>query len=60
MTAADWNNKYTEWSQEGSNNALYALKGLGLQASQLSNDQGMMQQLQGMASSTQGRMQALQ
>lgn len=60
MTATDWNNKYTEWSQEGSNNALNALKGLGLQASQLSNDQDVMQQLQGMASSTQGRMQALQ
>jgi P-type conjugative transfer protein TrbJ len=60
MTAADWNNKYTEWSQEGSNNALNALKGLGLQASQLSKDQDVMQQLQGMASSTQGRMQALQ
>ncbi len=60
MTATDWNNKYTEWSQEGSNNALNALKGIGLQASQLSNDQDVMQQLQGMASSTQGRMQALQ
>jgi P-type conjugative transfer protein TrbJ len=60
MTATDWNNKYTEWSQEGSNNALNALKGLGLQATQLSNDQAVMQQLQGMASSTQGRMQALQ
>lgn len=60
MTATDWNNKYTEWSQEGSNNALNAVKGLGLQASQLSKDQDLMQQLQGMASSTQGRMQALQ
>jgi P-type conjugative transfer protein TrbJ len=60
MTATDWNNKYTEWSQEGSNNALNAVKGLGLQASQLSKDQDVMQQLQGMASSTQGRMQALQ
>lgn len=60
MTATDWNNKYTEWSQEGRNNALNAFKGLGLQASQLSNDQDVMQQLQGMASSTQGRMQALQ
>ncbi len=60
MTATDWNNKYTEWSQEGNNNTLNAVKGLGLQASQLSKDQDLMQQLQGMASSTQGRMQALQ
>ena len=60
MTATDWKNKYTQWSQEGSDNALYALKGLGLQASQLKNDQAVMQQLQAMASSTQGRMQALQ
>jgi P-type conjugative transfer protein TrbJ len=60
MTATDWNNKYSEWSTEASNNALTAYKTLGLQASQLSNDQAVMQQLQALAGSAQGRMEALQ
>lgn len=60
MGARDWQNKYTQWSQEGSDNARYALKGLGLQASQMQNEQALMQQLQSMAGSAEGRMQALQ
>lgn len=60
MDAKDWQNKYAQWSQEGSDNARYALKGLGLQASQMQNEQALMQQLQSMAGSAEGRMQALQ
>jgi len=60
MTASDWQSKYAEWSKEGTDNALYAYKGLGLQASQLKNEQAMMQQLQAMAGTAEGRMQALQ
>jgi P-type conjugative transfer protein TrbJ len=60
MGANDWQAKYAQWSKEGSDNALYTLKGLGLQASQLQNDQLLQQHLQAMASSAQGRMEALQ
>ncbi len=60
MGASDWQNKYAQWSQEGSDNALYALKGLGLQAAQMQNDDAVIQQLQAMAGSAQGNMQALQ
>ena len=60
MTASDWQTKYTEWSKEGTSNALNAYKGLGLHASQLKNEQAMMQQLQAMAGTAEGRMQALQ
>jgi len=52
--------KYAQWSMETSDNAKYALKGLGLQASQLQNDQGLLEKLQGMAASVEGRNQALQ
>lgn len=60
MGARDWQNKYAQWSQEGSDNARYTLKGLGLQASQMQAEQDLMQQLQSMAGSAEGRMQALQ
>jgi P-type conjugative transfer protein TrbJ len=60
MGASDWKNKYAQWSKEGNDNALFTLKGLGLHASQLQNDQLLQQRLQGMASSAQGRMEALQ
>jgi P-type conjugative transfer protein TrbJ len=60
MGTHDWHNKYSQWSQEGSDNALYTLKGLGLQASQMQNEQALMKNLQGMAGSASGRMQALQ
>ena len=60
MGTTDWANKYNQWSQEGSDNALYTLKGLGLQASQVQNEHSMMQQLQSMAGSASGRMEALQ
>jgi len=52
--------KYAQWSSENADNAKYALKGLGLQASQLQNDQILLEKLQGMASSVEGRNQALQ
>lgn len=60
MGAQDWKNKYAQWSKEGTDNALYTLKGLGLHASQLQQDQALQQQLQAMAGSAQGRMEALQ
>lgn len=60
MTASDWQTKYTEWSKEGTSNALNAYKGLGLHASQLKSEQAMMKQLQAMAGTAEGRMQALQ
>lgn len=56
----DWQNKYAQWSKEGTDNTLYAMKGLGVQASQLQNDQVLLQRLQSMASSAEGRMQAIQ
>ena len=60
MGASDWKTKYTQWSQQTSDNALFALKGLGLQASQMQNEDTMMQQLQAMAGSAEGHMQAMQ
>lgn len=60
MGTQDWQRKYAQWSQEGADNALYTLKGLGMQAAQMQNEQALMQRLQSMAGSTQGRMQALQ
>ncbi len=60
MGSASWQSKYSQWSNEASDNALYALKGIGMQAGQMQNDQIMMQRLQGMAGSAEGRMQALQ
>jgi P-type conjugative transfer protein TrbJ len=60
MGAKAWQQKYAQWSQDGSDNALYTLKDLNLQASQMQSDAALMQQLQGLAGSAQGRMQALQ
>lgn len=60
MGANDWRNKYTQWSKEGTDNALYTLKGLGMHANQLQQDQALQQRLQAMAGSAQGRMEALQ
>jgi P-type conjugative transfer protein TrbJ len=56
----DWQNKYAQWSREGTDNTLYAMKGLGVQAAQMQDDQALMQRLQSMASSAEGRMQAIQ
>ena len=60
ITATDWRNKYSQWSKETSDNALYTLKSLGMQANQMQDEQALMQQLQGLSNSAQGRMQALQ
>lgn len=60
MGAKAWQQKYTQWSQDGSDNALYALKDLNLQAAQMQGDAALLQQIQEMAASAQGRMQALQ
>ena len=60
MGAKTWQQKYAQWSQDGSDNALYTLKDLNLQASQMQSDAALMQQLQGLAGSAEGRMQALQ
>lgn len=60
MGTADWQNKYQQWTKEGQDNALYALKGLGMQAAQMQDEQMAMQRLQAMSQSAQGRMEALQ
>jgi P-type conjugative transfer protein TrbJ len=60
MGTVNWQSKYGQWSQGMQDNALYALKAAGLQSSQLSSEDALIQQLQTMSQSTQGRMQALQ
>jgi P-type conjugative transfer protein TrbJ len=60
MGTSDWKNKYEQWSQEASDNALNTLKGLGLQSSQMQNENSQLQQLQSMAGTATGHMQALQ
>lgn len=60
MNGADWTRKYAQWSQEASDNSLYTLKALGLQAQQMNDEDATMRQLEAMAGSAQGRMQALQ
>jgi P-type conjugative transfer protein TrbJ len=60
MGTNDWQNKYAQWSKESSDNTLYAMKGLGLQARQMQNEQLAMQRVQAMANSASGQMQALQ
>jgi P-type conjugative transfer protein TrbJ len=60
MTAADWNAKYAQWSQQNSDNALYTLQGLGVHANQMVNDQATLRRVQAMATTSQGQMQALQ
>jgi type IV secretion system protein TrbJ len=52
--------KYQQWSQEASNNNLYALKAAGLQNASMSDENALMQQLQGMSGSAQGQKQAIQ
>jgi P-type conjugative transfer protein TrbJ len=53
-------NKYNQWSQEGHDNALYALKAAGAQNVSLQDENALMAQIQSMAGSATGRMQALQ
>lgn len=60
MGASDWQNKYNQWSNEANDNTLYTLKGLGLQASQMQNEQAVIRQLQAMSGTAEGRMQAMQ
>jgi P-type conjugative transfer protein TrbJ len=60
MNGTDWTRKYAQWSQEASDNSLYTLKALGLQAQQMNDEDATMRQLEAMAGSAQGRMQALQ
>jgi type IV secretion system protein TrbJ len=52
--------KYNQWSQEASDNALYALKAAGLQNASLQDENALMAQIQSLAGSASGRMQALQ
>ena len=52
--------KYQQWSQEASNNNLYALKAAGLQNSAMASENALMQQLQGMSGSAEGQKQAIQ
>lgn len=60
MKGTDWTRKYAQWSQEASDNSLYTMKALGLQAQQMSDEDATMRQLEALAGSAQGRMQALQ
>jgi len=60
MGASDWQNKYNQWSNEANDNTLYTLKGLGMQASQMQNEQAVIRQLQAMSGTAEGRMQAMQ
>jgi len=60
MNGQDWDSKYDQWSRETHDNMLYTMKALGLQASQMDEDDAVMQQLQTLSQSTEGRMQALQ
>ncbi|WP_373533382.1 P-type conjugative transfer protein TrbJ [Vampirovibrio sp.] len=56
----DWRSKYNQWSQESSDNALYALKAANLQNAGLQDEHALMQRLQAMSQSSEGRMQAAQ
>jgi P-type conjugative transfer protein TrbJ len=60
MSYSGWLNKLAQWSQQNSDNAKYTLQGLGVQASQMQNEQAAIRQIQAMANSSQGQMQALQ
>lgn len=60
MNGQDWDAKYDQWSRETNDNMLYTMKALGLQASQMDDDDAVMQQLQTLSQSSEGRMQALQ
>lgn len=53
-------NKYQQWSQEANDNALYALKAAGAQNMAFQDENALMQQLQAMSGSAEGRMQAMQ
>jgi P-type conjugative transfer protein TrbJ len=60
MNGSDWDKKYDQWSRETSDNALYTLKAVSMQSSQMQDEDTLMQQLQAMSHSAQGRMQAIQ
>lgn len=60
MNGQDWDDKYDQWSKETSDNMLYTMKALGLQSTQMDDDDAVMQQLQTLSQSSEGRMQALQ
>lgn len=60
MNSATWQGKYAQWSDQAYDNTLYTLKGLGLQANQMQNDQLVMKRLQQMSGTAEGRMEALQ
>jgi P-type conjugative transfer protein TrbJ len=60
MNGFNWEQKYDQWSREANDNALYTLKAVGMQSSQMQDEEALMQQLQAMSQSAQGRMQAIQ
>ncbi len=60
MGIADWRNKYSQWSQQASDNTLYTLKGIGMQNTQMQSEHSVIQQLQAMSGTAEGRMQAMQ
>jgi type IV secretion system protein TrbJ len=60
MTRQQLLQKQQEWSRISRDNALYTMKALGLHASQMQDEQAVMERLQAMSQTAQGRMQALQ
>lgn len=60
MTKQQLLQKQQQWSRISRDNALYTMKALGLHASQMQDEQAVMQRLQAMSQTAQGRMQALQ
>lgn len=60
MSSKNWQDKYNQWSQESSDNARYALKAANTQNTAMQSENNLMQRLQSMSQSTQGRMEAMQ
>jgi type IV secretion system protein TrbJ len=55
-----WYTQYRDWSQTSLDTTLGTLKAAGLQGQQLSSEQAVLNQLRGMAQSSDGRLKALQ
>lgn len=60
LGANGWQNKYNQWSKEASDNALYALKAANAQNTSMQGENALMQNLQAMSQTAQGRMEAMQ
>lgn len=60
MTSADMAAKYRQWSDETNSSLSATMRALGLQNSQMADEDALMRQLEGMGNTAQGRMQAMQ